>query len=57
MNDWEDIQDRVISDERLIAILHEKDNKIYDLERRLNKAEKKLGTFVSLWKGINEFSD
>ena len=53
MGDFEDIQDRVISDARLLEILRERDDKIYNLERRLYKAEAKLGQFVGLWRAVS----
>jgi len=52
--DLENIQDRVISDARLLEILHEKDNEIYGLEQKLHKAESKLDRFVQLWSAVNE---
>ena len=40
MGDREEIQDRIISNERLIELLHEKDAQIYALEAKVNDMER-----------------
>ncbi|MHA2086618.1 MAG: hypothetical protein ACXABD_22995 [Candidatus Thorarchaeota archaeon] len=40
--DREDIADRKISNERLIQLLHEKDDKIYQLELELSEIKREI---------------
>ena len=56
MGDLEDIQDRIISDARLLEILHKKDDQIYNLEQKLYATETKLNEFVKLWRSVNAMS-
>lgn len=46
--DREDIADRVISNERLIQIFHEKDKTIYRLEIELSEAREKLNKLADI---------
>ena len=53
MDDKEDIQDRVISNERLIEILGERDNRIYKLELELSQAKYNFQRVVEFFRFIN----
>ena len=50
--DREDIADGVISDSRLLTLLHEKDSVIYDLESKLGKANAKLQEIARTFRAI-----
>ena len=47
--DYCEIADRVISNERLIELIHERDDKIVDLEQRLAAYRRSLNTIKGLF--------
>ena len=52
IRDSEQLADRVISDERLIELLYEKDDKIVDLEKRLIAYRRSLNTIGNLFREV-----
>ena len=51
--EYEAIQDRVITNDRLIEILHGQSDKIYRLEIELNKSNLKLSEIAKLNRILN----
>ena len=56
MGDREEIADRVISDERLLQLLAERDKDVYRLEVELSAAKRKLRDIGELQKVLNELA-
>ena len=52
VGDKEEIEDRVISNSRLLELLHGKDDRIYQLERELYDAKDELRAIVRLYQAV-----